>query len=140
MISRTAAATNAGSADSPAPKPAISRLDLISLLLMSAWCGLVAGLFEVAAIVLRKQVFDSDRFYKMSRHFVWLVPLVNLSVFLTVGLLGCTLIVVWPRHGRWLFTRVFGALLLPPSSSSFPGSTVWPGCSLRSGWPGSSFR
>ncbi len=84
-------------------------------MLLSAWCGLVAGLLEVATIVVRKQVFDPDHLLRMSRHFVWLVPLSNVAVFLTVGLLGCAVIQVWPRRGRWLFTRVLGALALLPS-------------------------
>ncbi len=111
----------AGTAGSLAPDLDKDRLDFISLLLTSAWCGLVAGLFEVGTIVLRKQVLDADRFYRMTRHFVWLIPLSNLSVFLTVGLLGCAVILVWPRLGRWLFTRLLGALaLLPPLLVAFP--------------------
>jgi arylsulfatase A-like enzyme len=93
----------------------------LSLLLLSAWCGLVAGLLEVGTIVLRKRVFDPDQLYKMSRHFVWLIPLSNLCVFLTMGLLGCGLILAWPRHGRWLFTRGFCAFaLLPAMLVAFP--------------------
>jgi len=115
MISRTAAVTKAGTAGGSAPSPDKNRLDLISLLFMSAWCGLVAGLLEVGAIVLRKEVLDADHFYRMSRHFIWLIPLSNLAVFLTVGLLGCAVILVWPRPARRLFSRVLGALtLLPP--------------------------
>ena len=49
----------------------------MSRLLLSAWCGLVAGLLEVGAIVLRKQVFGPNHLYNMSRHFVWLIPLVE---------------------------------------------------------------
>ena len=77
----------------------------LSLVFLSAWCGLVAGLLEVGTIVLRKQVFDPDHLYKMSRHFVWLIPLSNVCVFLALGLLGCGVILVWPRRGRWLFAR-----------------------------------
>ena len=88
----------------------------ISLLLVSAWCGLVAGLLEVGTIVLRKQVFDIDQLYRISRHFVWLIPLSNLAVFMVLGLVGCGVIAVSPRQGGWLFGRVLGALvLLPPS-------------------------
>ena len=93
----------------------LDRPGVASLLFLTAWCGLAAGLLEVGALVLRKQVLDADHFYRMSRHFVWLTPLANLAVFLAVGLLGCVVILVWPRHGRWLFTRVLLALtLLPP--------------------------
>jgi arylsulfatase A-like enzyme len=114
MISRTAVATKAETVDSSTPDQA-HQVGLYSLLLVSAWCGLVAGLLEVGTIVLRKRMFDSDQFYRMSRHFVWLIPLSNLSVFLIAGLLWCAVIVVWRSHGRWLYTRVLGAFTLLPS-------------------------
>src|SRR4029077_10565330 len=72
-------------------------------------------------IVLRKQMFDPDQLYKMSRHFVWLIPLANLGVFLTLALLVCGVKLVWPRRGRWLFTRGLCAMaLLPPMLVAFP--------------------
>jgi arylsulfatase A-like enzyme len=115
MISRTAVFKDAGTAGSSIPDLAMNRLGFISLLLLSAWCGLVAGLLEVGTIVLRKQVFDPDHFYNMSRHFVWLIPLINLCVFLALGLFGCGVIVVWPSRGHWLITRGLGATVLLPS-------------------------
>ena len=110
MISRTAVVTEAGTAGLSTPDLAMNRLGFLSLLLLSAWCGLVAGLLEVGTIVLRKQVFDPDHLYGMSRHFVWLIPLTNLCVFLALGLVGCGVILVWPRRGRWLFMRGLGAI------------------------------
>ena len=93
----------------------------MSPLLLSAWCGLVAGLLEVGTIVLRKQVFDADQLYKMSRHFVWLIPLANVCVFLTMGLLWSVVILVWPHRGRWLFARaVCGFAILPALVVAFP--------------------
>ena len=106
MISRTDVVTKAGTVGPSTPDLVANRLGFLSLLLLSAWCGLVAGLLEVGTIVLRKQLFDPDHLYKMSRHFVWLIPLSNLCVFLTLGLFGCGVILVWPRRGRWLFMRV----------------------------------
>jgi arylsulfatase A-like enzyme len=101
--------------------PLANRLGLRSLLLLSAWCGLVAGLLEVGTVVLRKQVFDPDQLYKMSRHFVWLIPLSNLCVFLMLGLVGCGVIRAWPRSGRWLFARILCAFaILPPILVAFP--------------------
>ena len=119
MISWNAVVTKAGTACSSTTRSA-HRTGLISLLLLSAWCGLIAGLLELGAIVLRKQVFDPDHLYRMSRHFVWLIPLSNLCFFLTLGLLGSGVILVWPRRGRWLFTRALGALaVLPPLLAAF---------------------
>ncbi|MGC8643394.1 MAG: sulfatase [Isosphaeraceae bacterium] len=92
-----------------------SRLGLLPLLLFWGWCGLWAGLLEVATTVLRKQVFDHDHFYRLSRHFVWLVPLSNVVVFLALGLLGCALTLIYPGRVRWLVARLLGALVLLPS-------------------------
>ncbi len=93
----------------------------ISLLLLSCWCGLYAGLLEVVTIVLRKQWFDPDHLYRMPRQFVWLIPLSNLVVFLALGVLGAVLAVVWPHGGRRLFARVLGAVfLLPALFVAFP--------------------
>ena len=114
MISRTAVFKEAGTVGSSTRDPAMNRLGFLSLLLLSAWCGLVAGLLEVGTIVLRKQLFDPNHLYRMSRHFVWLIPLSNLGVFLALGLLGCGVVLVWPRRGRWLFARVLRAITLLP--------------------------
>ncbi len=87
----------------------------ISLLLLSACCGLYAGLLEVATIVLRKRWFDFDHFYRMTHQFVWLIPLSNLVVFLALGCLGAFLTLIWPHGGRRLFARVLCALFPVPA-------------------------
>ena len=56
------------------------------VLLLSLWSGLVAGPLEVGAIVVRKHTIDLNQFYWMSRHFVWLIPLTNVLIFLAFGL------------------------------------------------------
>ena len=85
MIVATADFKESGTVGSSLPGPATKPLGFVALLFLSAWCGLVAGLLEVGTIVLRKQAFDPDQLYKMSRHFVWLIPLSNLGVFLALG-------------------------------------------------------
>jgi arylsulfatase A-like enzyme len=96
-------------------------LALMSTLLMSAWCGLVAGLLEVGTIVVRKSAFDANHLYGMSRHFVWLVPVTNLCVFLALGMLGWIVGAAWPRRGRWTATRGLCAVaLLPMVLIAFP--------------------
>src|SRR5580693_7275182 len=57
MISRTAVVPKARTACPSAPYPSMMRLRFISLLLLSAWCGAVAGLLEVGTILVRKGLF-----------------------------------------------------------------------------------
>ena len=78
MTRKTAASGDSGPANSTRPDPEPGRVSFISLVLLSAWCGLVAGLLEVGTIVVRKRMFDPNHLYGMSRHFVWLIPLTNL--------------------------------------------------------------
>ena len=100
-----------GAPDSGAAKQA----GIFSLLILSVWCGLIAGLLEVGTIVLRKAAFDPNQLYKLSRHFVWIIPLSNLCVLFALAVLGCGAVLAWPRGGRWLFARVLCALTLWPS-------------------------
>ncbi len=108
--------------DSPSfSELAASRLGLLSLVILSAWCGLIAGLLEVGAIALRKQTIDPNHMYGMSRHFVWLIPVTNFCVFLAVGLVGCVAGLVARRRARWLLRRGLCALtLLPMVLVAFP--------------------
>ena len=114
MVGRTAVVAKAGTIRSSASCSA-DRVGFTSSLLLTVWCGLIAGLLEVATIVLRKQLFDSDHLYRMSRHFVWLIPLANLCVFLALGVPGSGLSLISPRYGRWVFDRFLCAITLLPS-------------------------
>jgi arylsulfatase A-like enzyme len=90
-------------------------------LIVAVWCGLGSGLLEVGTIVVRKRTFDPNRLYEMSRHFVWLIPLTNLSLFLASGVALKLLALAWPRRIDWLAPRLLGALtLLPPLLVGFP--------------------
>jgi arylsulfatase A-like enzyme len=82
--------------------------------MLSAWCGLVSGLLEVGAIILRKQALDVNRLYWMSRHFVWLIPLINLLIFLILGLVLSVLVWRWEGRGHWLAIRLLCALTVLP--------------------------
>jgi arylsulfatase A-like enzyme len=92
-----------------------NRLGFFSLFLLSAWCGLAAGLFEIAVIILRKRTFDFNHLYWISRHFVWLIPLINLLIFLILGLVLSVLVWRFGGRGRWLAIRLLAALTLLPS-------------------------
>ncbi len=105
---------DAGKARTSLANSTTRRLALIPLLVLSSFCGLLAGLLEVVTIVVRKRFFDPNRLYEMSRHFVWLVPVTNVVIFLAVGLAGCVLVSAWPARGRWLVGRALGTLTILP--------------------------
>ncbi len=68
-----------------------------------------------------KRTIDANQLYQMSRHFVWLIPVTNLGVFLALGIAGGLLIWVWPRRGRGLVARLLCALTwLPMVLVAFP--------------------
>jgi glucan phosphoethanolaminetransferase (alkaline phosphatase superfamily) len=97
------------------------RLSLLPLLMLSAWCGLVAGLLEVGTIILRKRVIGANPFFGMSRHFVWLIPVTDLLIFLCLGIVLASFIAWRPSQGRWLRGRLLCALgLLPSLLVAFP--------------------
>jgi arylsulfatase A-like enzyme len=76
---------------------------------------------ELGAISVRKRFFDLNHLDGMSRHFVWLIPLTDLLIFLAVG--AALALMVWcsPGRGGWLAARLLGALtLLPPIWAGFP--------------------
>ena len=57
--------------------------------------------------MLRKRVIDPDRLYRMSRHFVWLIPVSDLSLFLTLALLSSAIVVLRPHAVAGLFSVCF---------------------------------
>ena len=105
----------------PGESRAAARLGPAAILGLSAWCGMVAGLLEVAAFVVRKRFLDSNQLLSMSRHFVWLVPITDELLFLIVGLVGAAIAVVGPSPLRRAFVRALAALtLLPMLLAGFP--------------------
>src|SRR5262249_10331666 len=111
----------AGNSPESLRSPVSVRLGFLSFLGLSAWCGLGSGLLEVGVILLRKHALTTDQFYRMSAQFVWMVPLINLAIFLAAWLLLSLLILVNRRRGRWLATRALVALtLLPACWAAFP--------------------
>jgi len=129
MISRTDVFEEAGTVASPSQALAAIRLGPLAILVLSAWCGLVSGLLEVGTTVLRKQAFDLNHLYWMSRHFIWLVPLTNLVIFLLLGVVLSLLALRGRRRGRWLATRLLGTMaLLPVFWAAFP--RIYPAAGL----------
>ena len=96
------------------------RLKPMDVLLLSAWCGLAAGLLEVGVRILGRVLDPRNSLYLRSRHFVWVVPLSNLLLFAVAGMVLAALTRLWPRRGGWLCPRliVFWAALPVLSVSS----------------------
>jgi arylsulfatase A-like enzyme len=116
----TLASLSARDADASAPAQG-PGVGILSLLFLSAWCGLLAGLVEVATILGRKRFFDTNQLLGMSRHLVWIVPLTDLLILLCAGLLGCLLAWLRPAAGRRAAARGLCALtLLPMPLVAFP--------------------
>ena len=77
---------------------AAHRLGPLDVLLLSAWCGLAAGELEVATRIVARSLSATDRLYLMSRHFVWLVPAIDLGLFLSFGVILALATWLWPRR------------------------------------------
>jgi hypothetical protein len=100
------------SAKTPVAK---SRLGPVDVLVLSVWCGLAAGLLEVGTRAFCRTIDPTKRLYQMSRHFIWLTPLVNLLVFVALGLILALLTRLRPRMGGWLSPRLLCALAIWPA-------------------------
>ena len=120
MASRDSGFHDAGPTPLPAGTGSDATLGSLSILVVSAWCGLLAGLLEIGITVIRKRFFDPNHFYGMSDQFIWLIPCGDLLIFLVVGLFLC-LVVRWGRRGERLAPRVLATLaLLPIFWTAFP--------------------
>src|SRR5271157_148959 len=85
------------------------------ILTLACWLGLAAGLLEVGVNVLRRHVPGNDGFYRMSRHFVWLIPLTYCLLFVVLGIGLTVLCRLWPVSGKRLTFRILGTLTLLPA-------------------------
>ena len=92
-----------------------TRLDPFDVLVLAAWCGLAAGELEVAARVVYRALSSTQRLYLMTRHFVWLGPLINLALFVTLGAALVAAMHFWPRHAGWIGPRLIVAFALFPT-------------------------
>ena len=67
--------------------------------MLAVWFGLVTGLLELASIHARNHLagWSSLSALQISRHFPWMIPIANLTIFLTCGVVFGLLGRVWPR-------------------------------------------
>ena len=96
---------------------AVRLLGPLDLLVLSAWCGLAAGELEVAARIVPRAFGPTPQLYMMTRHFVWLVPLINLAVFIGLGVSLALAVRLWPRRAGWWAPRLIVALAILPMLS-----------------------
>jgi len=89
-----------------------NRLGPLDVLILSAWCGLAAGELEVGRWILYRAMSSAGCLYLMTRHFVWLIPLVDLLLFLGIGGVLAATTRLWPRRAGWLSPRVICALAI----------------------------
>jgi arylsulfatase A-like enzyme len=103
--------------ESPAPRVTgdpETRLSPLAILALSAWCGLAAGLLEVLANVL-VICAGIDGITRATRHFVWIIPVADLCLFISMGAFLAVLAKILPRGGVWLSRLPLGGLALLPA-------------------------
>jgi len=101
------------------------RLGSVDVLVLAAWCGLAAGELEVAARIVYRALNSTQRLYLMTRHFVWLVPLLNLVLFLGLGALLVLATRLWPRRAGWWGSRLIIVLAVFPAAIE-AGRRIYP--------------
>jgi arylsulfatase A-like enzyme len=122
MDSQTAVVEEVSASVPSSQDPGAEGPGPLTLLVLAVWCGLISGLLEVGTFVLRKRTLDLNQFAWTSRHFVWLIPLIDLAIFLVLGLILAVLVSFGCRRAGWLATLLFGTLtLLAPFWAAFPG-------------------
>ncbi len=110
-----------GTIEPEKPEAGPNAPGVLVILLLSAWCGTLAGLLEVGAFAVRKRFFDENRLLGVSRHYLWMIPLTDLLILGMIGAGGCLLIRLRPKRGRWAVARILAALtMLPPLLTFFP--------------------
>ncbi len=81
------------------------RLGPWNVFVLAAWCGLGGGLLEVATRVLSRYVDPTNRYYMLSRHFIWLAPISSLLLFSGTGLFLAIGTKIWPSRIAWFSPR-----------------------------------
>ena len=111
MTSWTAAIDQAGSTNPRSDDLGVKGFRSLRILLLSAWCGLVAGLLESGLTIQRKRHIDVNHANGISADFIWLVPVVNLAIFVVIGLI-LSLVARRGMRAQWIAKRAMATLAL----------------------------
>ncbi len=84
MDQGVAARRETGESAVPGREPG-HEVTLRQIWLLAAWFGLAAGLTELLGLAVRVVLLEKG-FFLRSRHFVWMVPVSDLALYLTAGL------------------------------------------------------
>ncbi|MGO9597265.1 MAG: sulfatase [Isosphaeraceae bacterium] len=72
----------------------------LAALRISLWFGLIVGLTELGLTLVQKPLTDpSPGLFRMNRHIVWTIPMVNLAVFGLCGIVAALGLQAAPRRG-----------------------------------------
>ena len=86
------------------PHPSACFVNPRCAVMVSMWFGLITGLTELALAIGLKPLFDSSPgLFRMNRHIFWTMPVVDLALFLILGVAAATTLCLKPRAAaRWL--------------------------------------
>lgn len=102
-----------------------ARLEPLRVVRAAFWLGLAAGLLELGLLAARVE-WAQNGLYQRSRHFLWMIPAVDLLIVLACGLVvalaGWLIPGGLPRRAAWLagIPAVLAVLV------AIPGLAFWP--------------
>ncbi len=89
------------------PKPHTGRVTALTIIMVAAWVGLIAGLVDAGLVVIHRRVIQGD-FLRLGGDFAWLIPVgVTILVFLPAVVL---VLIAWLRGGAVRLGTIAGLL------------------------------
>src|SRR4051812_31554997 len=80
-------------------EPHESELEPLHLLLTAAWFGMITGLLELGGLVAAREIIGKITYdtLRTNWHYAWMIPVSNLALFGTAGIVLSLLARVLPR-------------------------------------------
>ncbi len=93
------------------------------IVVLGAWSGLLTGLLVLGSLLAQRQFLgvSSLGMLQMNRHALWMIPLSNLMIFLTAGLLLAPLGFSKSKKARWGAVLALNLLMFFTLVSTFRG-------------------